>query len=370
MKIITLVLLTGCLTTGLVACNKKSPDQSDLSSKASARWQVKLGFVGTARSTGSGIQVHDEPTTVGHLAGRQLKSRQIVTVTDTAEMEITGLVMAQIDSGWVSSEYLEEIEALQPASSPNDGSEDTGNETGDGSTSTSTSTTSSGDDAANGSAIEYVLNGRGKDPDCKLDGGREAFSAKDFGNANTPALLSTIAWGEGVGSCYHYTFRFIYVPSSEQHPNFCVRFGNGAPLDDLKVPNPPVCRNIVRNGVTIKASTAAGRFQFLTSTWNGLAKAYKYPNFDPENQDDGGYRLVRQSGLSDSGTMYTNIATFTSAMNKIKNVWASIQGSTIDIQQGQRSTADAWCHYRIFTNQVLDPNVDSACLKTLAGLSQ
>ncbi|HEY9735488.1 MAG TPA: peptidoglycan DD-metalloendopeptidase family protein [Trichocoleus sp.] len=66
-------------------------------------------------------------------------------------------------------------------------------------------------------------------------------------------------------------------------------------------------------------STAAGRYQFLSSTWDEL----KLPDFSPENQDKGGIMLVQRRGaLAD-----VNARNFASAIQKCNREWASLPGS-------------------------------------------
>lgn len=81
------------------------------------------------------------------------------------------------------------------------------------------------------------------------------------------ATLDTIAWAEGANYNTLYgggTF------SGNQHPN----------------------RAITAGGYT---STAAGRYQFLKRTWDGLG----LPDFSPTNQDVGALMLIRGRGALD-----------------------------------------------------------------------
>jgi hypothetical protein len=71
-------------------------------------------------------------------------------------------------------------------------------------------------------------------------------------------------------------------------------------------------------------SDAAGRYQFLGSTWNNLASRYGFSDFTPHNQDLGAIALISEKGA------LSNIATgdFSGAVNKIKRVWPSLPGGT------------------------------------------
>jgi muramidase (phage lysozyme) len=44
-------------------------------------------------------------------------------------------------------------------------------------------------------------------------------------------------------------------------------------------------------------STAAGAYQFLTSTWNGAARELRLQNFGPEAQDQAALYLVESRGV-------------------------------------------------------------------------
>src|SRR4051812_12774190 len=83
------------------------------------------------------------------------------------------------------------------------------------------------------------------------------------------AALDTIAWAEG-GRSYNTLFGGG-VFSGNQHPNIA----------------------ITANGYT---STAAGRYQFLSSTWAGVKNALGLPDFGPASQDIGAVYLIWQRG--------------------------------------------------------------------------
>src|SRR5690606_10180313 len=43
-------------------------------------------------------------------------------------------------------------------------------------------------------------------------------------------------------------------------------------------------------------TSAAGRYQFLAPTWDGLAKRYGFTDFGPESQDMGAVALLAENG--------------------------------------------------------------------------
>lgn len=79
------------------------------------------------------------------------------------------------------------------------------------------------------------------------------------------AALDTIAWAEGA--------------------NYNTLYGGGTFSDFSRHPN----RRITAGGYT---STAAGRYQFLYSTWQGLG----LPDMSPANQDIGALMLIARRG--------------------------------------------------------------------------
>jgi len=94
---------------------------------------------------------------------------------------------------------------------------------------------------------------------------------------------------------------------------YAVIVGGGTFSDFSRHPN-----KLVRLSPTL-ASTAAGAYQFLKRTWDGLG----LPDFSPANQDRGAIKLIQQAGaLSDieSG----NIA---QAIAKCRKIWASLPGA-------------------------------------------
>ena len=80
-------------------------------------------------------------------------------------------------------------------------------------------------------------------------------------------------------------------------------------------------------------STAAGRYQILSRTWDYFAPLLKLKNFSPENQDKIAIALIRQSGaLKD--VLEGNLQ---KAIRKVSNIWASLPGAlykqpTIDMK--------------------------------------
>jgi hypothetical protein len=67
-------------------------------------------------------------------------------------------------------------------------------------------------------------------------------------------------------------------------------------------------------------SSAAGRYQFLDTTWAGLGLG----SFSPKNQDIGGIKLVTRRGLTLPTDRALSATEFTNAMKKLSYEWASL----------------------------------------------
>lgn len=70
-------------------------------------------------------------------------------------------------------------------------------------------------------------------------------------------------------------------------------------------------------------STAAGAYQFLSSTWANLVKQYGFPDFTPEYQDLGAIALIKGRKALDD----VIAGRFETAVTKCAKEWASLPGS-------------------------------------------
>jgi muramidase (phage lysozyme) len=125
-------------------------------------------------------------------------------------------------------------------------------------------------------------------------------------------------------------------------------------------PNIPVYIASINN-----YSTAAGRYQFLTTTWNGLGLGA----FNQENQDKGGWQLIKNNGFTaqDATDVFTiaksqansnsvNIQSnpkFLTFLDKTYKIWASLPnsggGAGYSNQGGAFTPADV---YNVFVEAV------------------
>jgi muramidase (phage lysozyme) len=99
---------------------------------------------------------------------------------------------------------------------------------------------------------------------------------------------------------YNVMFSFRLFSSCRVHPNTCIAFGS-------------------------TCSTAAGRYQFLTTTWNSVKSARGLSSFEPENQERGAAYLIsstRRVTVPQDRPM--TAAEFSNAMSKLSWEWASL----------------------------------------------
>ncbi|WP_333342978.1 glycoside hydrolase family protein [Microcoleus sp. T3B2] len=129
-----------------------------------------------------------------------------------------------------------------------------------------------------GGGVFLVANLRGNQQLSQSVSGRGKFPplAIKTGDPYIRALMRTISASESnVSRPYHVVYGGKYILDLSRHPDWCVRIVNG--------PNRGKC------------TTAAGRYQFLTSTWKEKAKRYQARranflfwedySFEPEDQD-------------------------------------------------------------------------------------
>jgi muramidase (phage lysozyme) len=140
------------------------------------------------------------------------------------------------------------------------------------------------------------------------------------------------------------TFRRDDLQQALQHPNVraflrAIRLGEGTSDDDGY-------RRIVGDGGLFGSfddhprkpvwiprykvwSSAAGAYQIIRRTWDGLVSQYRFTDFSPESQDEAAVALIIEKGALDDA-IAGNIA---EAVRKCAPVWASLPGS----KAGQRT---------------------------------
>lgn len=129
--------------------------------------------------------------------------------------------------------------------------------------------------------------------------------APDQAARNVRAFLDTIAYAEGTSGPDGYRMMFggRLVDSLADHPRVFHTFTN-------------------RRGETLRTS-AAGRYQFLSRTWDALARKLNLSDFGPTSQDLAAVELIRERGaLAD-----VQAGRFADAVRKVAPVWASLPGA-------------------------------------------
>jgi len=118
-------------------------------------------------------------------------------------------------------------------------------------------------------------------------------------SAKRKALLDSIAYAEGTRGYsqdgYNVLFSFKLISDCNHHPNKVICSGS-------------------------YCSSAAGRYQFLNTTWSGL----KLANFRPENQTTGAMTLIAWRKATIPGDRAMTATEFANVMSKISYEWASL----------------------------------------------
>ena len=124
-----------------------------------------------------------------------------------------------------------------------------------------------------------------------------------LGNPNVRKMLDLIANAEGVKHGYNTVFGNQRFDNLLAHPNIRKGFTQ---TDGKK-----------------NYTTAAGRYQFLNSTWQGLAKQYGLRDFSAQSQDLGALALIAQKGA------LKNVVNgdYRGAVGKLGGTWASLPSS-------------------------------------------
>lgn len=126
---------------------------------------------------------------------------------------------------------------------------------------------------------------------------------KLLNDPNARKMLDLIANAEGVKHGYNTLFGNERVGSLKAHPNVRKQFKQ-------------------TDGKT-NTTTAAGRYQFLKPTWDGLARQYGLTDFSPRNQDLGALALIKRRGALDDVLK----GDYQAAIQKLGGTWASLPSS-------------------------------------------
>lgn len=145
----------------------------------------------------------------------------------------------------------------------------------------------------------------------------------DF-NGPVRAFLDTIGYAEGTNDRYDIEFTFVRFYSYVDHPRELRCSGR-------------LC------------SDAAGRYQFLSTTWDNLARRLGLSDFSPENQDRAAVQLIKDAGVYSSVVNAESYDDFARAAYGISTTWASFPGSPYG--QPVYSTSHLYSKYKDFLNR-------------------
>jgi murein DD-endopeptidase MepM/ murein hydrolase activator NlpD len=142
------------------------------------------------------------------------------------------------------------------------------------------------------------------------------------GTKEQRAMLDAIAFAEGTrdqpNKGYNTMFTFKQFSGYEDHP-----------------------RKINRGGGY--SSDAAGRYQFLSTTWDRLARKLGLKDFSPENQDKAAIELAREKGITQNILEKEGMSARVSRL--LGTQWAAMSGSNLG--QGTKSLSSIQKAYQI-----------------------
>lgn len=143
----------------------------------------------------------------------------------------------------------------------------------------------------------------------------------DASNPNVRRVLDIIASTErtdkaGTGGGYNVGFNHVVIPSLADHPRKYYEFKD-------------------KNG-KLDQSSAAGRYQFIVKTWDGVAKDLGLKDFSPANQDIAAVELIRRAGALEQ----IKNGDLKGGIDRLGGVWASFPSSPYPQPKVSQSTVD------------------------------
>lgn len=127
------------------------------------------------------------------------------------------------------------------------------------------------------------------------------------------------------------------IAGSESAGRYDVMYGGGR--FDPALGHPHQAVPITTGPNAGKTSSAAGRYQFLGSTWDDVAGRHGLKDFSPQNQDIGAWLLATEEYKRDTGRdLQADLAAGRSndVARSLSDIWTSLPGG---IEQGQTANA-------------------------------
>jgi muramidase (phage lysozyme) len=172
---------------------------------------------------------------------------------------------------------------------------------------------------------------------------RSPFDSTPLGQARR-AFMDTIAGYESPS--YNTMYGGTKFSSYADHPRTGHRIGSG--------PNKG------------RLSSAAGRYQFKTSTWDRLQRELGLPDFSPQSQDIAGYQLAKEDYAARTGQNLDDVlatgdpSQIAAAASDLHGTWTSLPGG-IETQTGTKGFARAFARN---LNAITQPELAAADVPT------
>lgn len=156
------------------------------------------------------------------------------------------------------------------------------------------------------------------------------------------------------------------IAGSESGGRYDIRFdgkGGSTFSDYSKHPDVDVVVPWRKDG---KTSDAAGKYQFLNSTWKPIATKYNLPDFTPASQDKGAWILAQRDYNAKTGRDLQSdleAGKVNKAMNVLSTTWTSLPGGA----EKNTATSDAMKRYEAALPTYEECGFDPTCWGGLAG---
>ena len=156
------------------------------------------------------------------------------------------------------------------------------------------------------------------------------------------------------------------IAGSESGGKYNIRFDgkSGSEFNDYsKHPDVDVVVPWRKDG---KTSDAAGKYQFLGSTWEPIATKYGLPDFSPASQDKGAWILAQRDYTAKTGRDLQadlEAGKTDKAMNVLSTTWTSLPGGS----EKNAATSGAMKRYEASLPTYKECGFDPTCWGALAG---